>query len=253
MFPAYKEDKFLTLKLKVPESNDDIMLSQLISSYYSESAEQMVLRCGICCTHTTACPQIGPCKSRNAVTQVMLTKSPKYLIVQLMRFEGAHNGKILTNVTPGNILQLPHQENYELISVTSHMGINASSGHYVTFVNLLGLSWTLCNDTQCSAVPETDVFSPDNYIYVFKKSSNMQPHTNCLKRNFQETNVHPRNPFFLPKKSKQEEDLKEKADDRSDVNIMNLNKSSCTKQKKHPRKANQAQSFKTHEHRRKCH
>ena len=107
MFPAYKEDKFLTLKLKVPESNDDIMLSQLISSYYPESAEQMVLRCGICCTHTASCPQIGPCKSHNAVTQVMMTKSPKYLIVQLMRFEGADNGKKLTNVTPGKVLQLP--------------------------------------------------------------------------------------------------------------------------------------------------
>ena len=81
LYPSVKEENFLTVKLKVPESNLSIQLSSLIANYYSESSDQMMLRCGNCCNHTTGCPQTGNCKSHNAVTQLRMSRSPKFLVV----------------------------------------------------------------------------------------------------------------------------------------------------------------------------
>jgi hypothetical protein len=62
MYPSYSEDKFLTLKIQVPESYYNINLSHLVANYYSENTDQLVLRCGTCCTHQSNCPQTGSCK-----------------------------------------------------------------------------------------------------------------------------------------------------------------------------------------------
>ena len=43
MYPSYSEDKFLTLKIQVPDSNYNIHLSHLITNYYSENTDKMVL------------------------------------------------------------------------------------------------------------------------------------------------------------------------------------------------------------------
>jgi hypothetical protein len=78
MYPSVKEENFLTVKLKVPESNLSIQLSSLIANYYLESSDQMMLRCGNCCNHTTGWPQTGNCKSHNAVTQLRMSRSPNF-------------------------------------------------------------------------------------------------------------------------------------------------------------------------------
>ena len=169
MYPSYSEDKFLTLKIQVPESYYNINLSHLVANYYSENTDQLILRCGTCCTHQSNCPQTESCKPYNATTQQRLSKSPKYLVVQLMRFGLFGDAKIQTCVTPSTTLQLPNLETYELITVTSHIGSTASSGHYVTFSNLFGFTWVLCNDTSITAVSENDIISPDNYVYIYQR------------------------------------------------------------------------------------
>jgi hypothetical protein len=169
MYPSVSEDKFLTVKLKVPSSNHSIFLSTLIANYYSESSDQMMLRCGNCCNHTTGCPQTGNCKSHNAVTQLKMSRSPKYLIVQLMRFENVGDIKIDTTVLSDKVLQLPTHDKYELITVSSHIGATTSSGHYVTSTNLHNLTWTLCDDTNISAISSTDINSQHDYIYVYQR------------------------------------------------------------------------------------
>ena len=45
LYPSMSEDKFLTVKLKVPCSNHSIFLSTLIANHFSESSDQMMLRC----------------------------------------------------------------------------------------------------------------------------------------------------------------------------------------------------------------
>jgi hypothetical protein len=149
--------------------NQNIFLSHLVASYYSESTEQLVLRCGNCCTHTTKCPQTGNCKPKNATTQQILSKLPEYLLVQLIRFGIFGNIKNQTCVIPNKVLELPNLDKYELVTVTNHIGPTASSGHYVTCTNLLGLTWVLCDDNSFSAISEYGIISPDNYVYLYKK------------------------------------------------------------------------------------
>ena len=167
LFPSVREQKFLSIKINVPESNDSIKLSYLIANYYSESTDQMMLRCGSCCTHSSDCPQTGVCKSQNAVTQLRMGRSP--MVVQLMRFRNIGNIKIKTNVVSDKVLQLPNLEKYELITISNHVGPTISAGHYVTCTNLHGLTWTLCDDASISAISDAAINDPNNYIYVYQR------------------------------------------------------------------------------------
>ena len=98
LYPAVSNQRFLTLKIEVPITYASVKLSSLLYNYFSESLDQMKLRCGNCCRHISNCPQIGLCKSRPAVTQTILTKSPSFLIIQLKRFGLQLNSKIQTDV-----------------------------------------------------------------------------------------------------------------------------------------------------------
>jgi hypothetical protein len=86
-----------------------------------------------------------------------------------MRFENVGDIKIDTTVISNKFLQLPNLEKYELITVSSHIGATISSGHYVTSTNLHNLTWTLCDDTNISAISSTDINSQDDYIYVYQR------------------------------------------------------------------------------------
>ena len=134
IYPAVSDQNFLTLKIEVPVTNVSVELSSLINSYFSESLDQMKLRCGNCCTHVSNCPQTGICKSRPAVTQTVLTKSPSFLIIQLKRFGPQMNSKIQTDVIPDNKLTLPNQDSFELTAISDHIGSKISSGHFVSFI-----------------------------------------------------------------------------------------------------------------------
>ena len=100
----------------------------------------------------------------------MLSKSPKYLVVQLMRFGIFGNTKIQTCVIPNKVLELPNLEKYELVTVTNHIGPTASSGHYVTCTSLLGPTWMLCDDNHFSAISDDGIISPDYYVYLYEKA-----------------------------------------------------------------------------------
>ena len=168
MYPAVSEQNFLTLKIEVPVTNASVELSSLIYNYFSESLDQMKLRCGNCCNHDSNCPQSGRCKSRPAVTQNILTQSPTFLIIQLKRFGLQLNSKIQTDVIPDTKLTLPNQDSFELTAVADHVGSNIFSGHFVSYIKS-GQHWTLCNDANISSVPETSVGNNNNYLYFYQK------------------------------------------------------------------------------------
>ena len=167
-YPAVSDQNFLTLKIEVPVTNVSVELSSLIYSYFSESLDQMKLRCGNCCTHVSNCPQNGICKSRPAVTQTVLTKSPTFLIIQLKRFGPQLNSKIQTDVIPNTKLSLPNHDSFELTAVSDHVGSKISSGHFVSYIKS-GQHWTLCNDASISIVPEASVRNKNNYLYFYRK------------------------------------------------------------------------------------
>ena len=156
LFPSSNEQNFLSLKFEVPDVTANIELASLVYNYFSESVDQMQLRCGYCCPHTSNCPQTGQCRPRAAVTQTVLTESPTFLLIQLKRFGSTSNEKISTNVMPNTYLQMPNLDTFRLLTVTSHIGRFTNSGHYVSCTKS-GNGWTLCDDARNCAVPEGSV------------------------------------------------------------------------------------------------
>ena len=168
LYPAVSNQNFLTLKIEVPLINASVKLSSLLYNYFSESLDEMKLRCGNCCSHITNCPQTGLCKSRPAVTQTVLTKSPSFLVIQLKRFGLQLNSKIQTDVIPDTRLTLPNEDSFELTAVTDHIGSTISSGHFISFIKS-DQHWKLCNDANISNVTEASVGNKNNYVYFYRK------------------------------------------------------------------------------------
>ena len=118
--PAELYDPFSVLRLPVPKrglsrSNPHSTLAQLISQHYSEEI-QPGMKCSKCCQHRTNCPRTGKCTPISYTEQRVLIKSPNILIVQLMRFSARR--KLLTKVSPDNILTLPNGDRYQLVSIS---------------------------------------------------------------------------------------------------------------------------------------
>ena len=60
------------------------------------------------------------------------------------------------------------QFNYQLQGVVAHIGTDATSGHYVTFIGT-SKGWNLFDDSNIRQVSETEVFKHDAYILFYQK------------------------------------------------------------------------------------
>ena len=80
-----------------------------------------------------------------AVSNRCLTSTPKYLYIQLQRFASHESFKVKTKVTPENILVLPNEDKYKLISIANHLGTQIRCGHYQALIKL-GTKWIKCDD-----------------------------------------------------------------------------------------------------------
>ena len=56
MYPSINDQNFQSIKVEVPDLNVSIELSSLVQRYYSESIDQMQMRCSNCCKHVQNCP-----------------------------------------------------------------------------------------------------------------------------------------------------------------------------------------------------
>ena len=156
------------MKVKVLDYNCQFTPLSLVGRYYAENTERVDMKCSNCCPHPSNCPLIGICRQRPAVSQTVMTRSPKYLIVQLHRFTGHNRPKIQTIVAPEDRLTLPNYQKYDLLSSLDHLRNSCHSGHYVSNINTDGY-WILCNDAKLSNIDENSAKTKDNYLYVYKK------------------------------------------------------------------------------------
>ena len=140
--------------MQVPDLNFDLNLSSLVDSYFMENTDEIKMKCSTCCPHPSHCPLTGICRQRPAISQTFMTRSPKFLIVQLQRFSGHNSPKIQTIVIPEPSLILPNHDKYDLFATLDHVGPTSRSGHYVSNINTDG-HWILCNDTRLSNVEES--------------------------------------------------------------------------------------------------
>ena len=113
---------------------------------------QMIrMRSGHCCKHDeekVPCTQEGLCSNKPAAIERQISKEPKLLFIQLLRFgNGLDGSKVMTTVKLEDRLVLPSGGAYELLAVLDHRGVTMKFGHYVTHVKLESGHWLLLDDS----------------------------------------------------------------------------------------------------------
>ena len=124
------------------------------------------LKCSDCCPHPTNCPKTNSCKLKIAVDHRVLSSTPDFLIVQLLRFKNFTNIKTDTIVIPEENLTLPDGDRFRLVGIGDHLGYLIENGHYAASVQI-GHKWPRCNDEKTAKA--SNVISSNNYIFVYSK------------------------------------------------------------------------------------
>ena len=100
------------------------------------------------------------------MSQKCLVSTPAYLYVQLLRFENYQNSKIETKVVPENVLVLPNEDKYRLVSIANHLGTVIGSGHYQALIKF-GTKWIKCDDDKSFKTSLDKEINGNNYIFVY--------------------------------------------------------------------------------------
>ena len=171
-FARTEEENFKVIKLTVPASSKEISLNNMIYNHYSEHTNKLSMKCSECCNHKKNCPQKGNCKLMEATSQKCLISNPAYLYIQLQRFANHQSLKVETRVIPENLLVMPNEEKYKLISIANHLGAKIKCGHYQTLIKI-GTKWIKCDDDKHFKTSLNKEINESNYILVYEKISSV--------------------------------------------------------------------------------
>ena len=170
-YPSSKEEQFFIIPLNVPISESGVSLSSVIQNHFLESTRTDKIRCPNCCPHDKnglQCTRTGVCRDRDSAECIQLIKTPEFLFIQLLRYDGT-NQKVMTFVNIDAELELPSKEIYETVAIINHIGETTSSGHYVTHLRDDSGQWMLFDDTFSRTSSLKEANTAENYILLFKK------------------------------------------------------------------------------------
>ena len=162
------------MKLTVPDTDREISLNNVVANHYAENASTLSMKCSDCCPHKGVCPQTGKCKLMEAVSQRTLISTPKFLFIQLWRFSSHQSLKVNTKVIPENLLVLPNEEKFKLVSIVNHLGSQINNGHYLALIKT-GAKWIKCDDEKLSKTELKKELSGSNYVFVYEKIDSSEP------------------------------------------------------------------------------
>ena len=190
--PRTEVENFQVIKIDVPATTTTISLNNLVSNHFAEETTTFLMKCSDCCKHTARCPQSGECKLKEATNQKCLVSSPDLLYIQLLRFEDFQSPKIQTKVFPENILVLPNNDKYKLVSIGNHLGSFINNGHYQALIKF-GTNWMKTDDNQIMKTKLITEINEENYIFVYQKFSTTAPFiaTNYWQEVFEDQPVPP--------------------------------------------------------------
>ena len=106
------------------------------------------------------CPQTGFC-GRQAVTCHELSKTPKCLFIQLLRFRHDTGVKVMTHVKVAT--------NYEPVAFLNHKGFIKTAGHYVVYIKNESGQWILFDDINNTPASFEAANTKENYVLMFKQ------------------------------------------------------------------------------------
>ena len=165
-----EEESYRVIKIDVPNTTRVISLNNAVSNHFSESTTTFGMKCSECCEHTMRCPQTGSCKLKQASSQKFLISTPNILYIQLLRFDDFQGQKNETKITPENILVLPNEDKYKLVSIGNHLGPFINNGHYQALIKA-GTQWIKVDDTNVTKTNLKNEITGENYIFVYQKFS----------------------------------------------------------------------------------
>ena len=168
------EVEFEVIKIDVPSTKRKLSLNNLVNNKFGERTETVYMKCSDCCQHTSNCPQNGPCKLAAASSKTELVSTPDLLLIQLLRFRDYQHCKIETEITPENILTLPNNDKYKLVSIGNHLGTFINNGHYQAVVKH-GTTWFKADDSHVTETSWMNEITGNNYILVYRKFSTQKP------------------------------------------------------------------------------
>ena len=114
------------------------------------------------------CPQTGFC-GRRAATHLELSKNPKFLLIQLLRFRHDTGVKVMTYVKVEAQIKLPNKVEYEPVAFLNHRGFVKTAGHYVSYLKNESGQWMLFDDTINYPTSFEAANSADNYVLMLKQ------------------------------------------------------------------------------------
>ena len=173
LYPSIKSEPFLMLQLNIPNSKQAVSLSAIIQNHYLENSDSDKMRCPNCCPHDRKgqkCSQKGICRPKEAAELVQLKTSPKFLFIQLLRYD-SNETKVMTHVKVEVEVKLPGTDTYELCGAIDHIGTTRNSGHYVTHTRQESGYWMYFDDTFNKASSFKEANTANNYLLLLKKKS----------------------------------------------------------------------------------
>ena len=167
--PSSISEPFFLLQLNVVHSISSINLSTLIENHFTESTTTERIKCSNCCPHDRdrlPCSLTEMCKVKEASEITQLLIAPKYLLIQLLRYDGKGN-KIRTLVNINDELLLQNNLLYSPVGILNHIGPSPNHGHYVTFRKKNCGQWIFYDDALNQPSSLKVANSSDNYLLVF--------------------------------------------------------------------------------------
>ena len=156
--PLRREEKFFIKKLYVKELQGIMSLQNLIEINQVEEENNVQMKCSNCTED----------KMKEALDKNVISVSPEFLLVTLMRFPHYRHIKVKTLVSAEKILTLPNKDKFILTAICDHHGEFISSGHYTTTVRQ-GDQWFKCDDQNINLIRSENMVHKSNYIYLYKK------------------------------------------------------------------------------------
>ena len=134
------------------------------------------------------------CSVNHIFTQVVLLEMPKFLIINVGRYNFVNNTTIIKNTcklnivdtfnitTPVNIKEIYNNvinnviNNYVLWGVVLHLGNTTESGHYLCYIKDININkWILCNDSYIEVLENFDInnitIKQNSYLLLYIKTS----------------------------------------------------------------------------------
>ena len=172
--PKEMNDTQLSLKVSFPQNihlyKNGMTLQQLIDKHFEAKLMGQEMRCKTCCTraHNSTGKHTNLCKPKPFQVTEHVTKHPKYLLLQLMRFEQTTHGlhKIETLIKDIGFITI-QETKYEVVSIINHHG-NVDGGHYTAFLKSNNC-WYHYDDIKKTTCRSDTSVENDNYVYLLKK------------------------------------------------------------------------------------